>query len=210
MMARIEQWRLDRMNSMIAEGRILRGEWMSTDEDGTERACLLAALSPEAGEEQDHSACPAEVMSTPLAALTPCIDDEVSSDAWPDIVRRYAALAHRWHVLTAADWRRLDYQWRLVALHEALPHDTHGVVQPVIDLCQRAANGESIPAATWASACGIALGVDWAIASTTPKGAWSAVSDDMSSDDRGATCDRMATAILDRLESAIAEREGAR
>jgi hypothetical protein len=43
---------------MIAEGRIVRQQWT----DGHERACLLAALSPEAGRAGDASACPAYVI----------------------------------------------------------------------------------------------------------------------------------------------------
>ena len=39
------QERVARLDTMIAEDRVIRHEWT----DGRERACLLAALSPEAG-----------------------------------------------------------------------------------------------------------------------------------------------------------------
>jgi len=110
--------RLDRLDAMICEGRLLRGTWT----DGRERACLLAALSPECGKAKSPDACPATVMPAWLAELTPWMDDAGSTGAWPGMVRRYAGLARRWHVLDAAAWRRLDYASRAIAVREARSH----------------------------------------------------------------------------------------
>lgn len=93
--------RLERLDAMIRENRIIRCAWTERD-----RACLLAALSPEAGQAQSASACPAEIMPEWLAYLTPWLDDAPSEEAWPALVRRYAALARRWHALDADGWER--------------------------------------------------------------------------------------------------------
>lgn len=94
--------RLDRLDRMIAEGRLLRGQWTQ----GHERACLLAALSPEVAASESARRCPAEVMPPWLAHLTVFVDDEPSAVAWPGIVRRYASLARHWHSLDDAAWER--------------------------------------------------------------------------------------------------------
>ena len=116
------QERCDRLDAMIAEGRVLRGAWVRRDNDGRERACLLAALSPECGAERTPGACPADVMPRWLAEMVPSIDDSGSADAWPEMVRRFASLARRWHVLDDAAWQRLDYTARLIAIGEAEQH----------------------------------------------------------------------------------------
>ena len=100
--------RIDRLDAMIAEGRLIREKWT----EGHDRACLLTALSPEAGAAQSAAACPAELMPMWLAYLTPWLDDAPSAEAWPHIVRRYASLARRWHVLDGRAWDRA----RIVAL----------------------------------------------------------------------------------------------
>ena len=48
------EMRLARLDAMIRENRIIRHVWT----EGHERACLLAALSPETGQEEPASACP--------------------------------------------------------------------------------------------------------------------------------------------------------
>lgn len=126
--------RLKRLDRMVREGTIIRHEWT----DGHDRACLLAALAPECGEARSASACPADVMPMWLAELTPWIDDSGSAKAWPRVVRRYAALAHRWHVLEAASWRRLDYLCRAAALEEHARHVAAGSARgQEIDLARR-------------------------------------------------------------------------
>ena len=112
------QERVSRLNAMIAEDRIIRQRWT----DGHERACLLAALSPETGKAERASACPAHVMPPWLAHLTPWIDDEVSEDAWPGVIRRYAALARRWSALDDAAWERARVASLIAIVGEARLH----------------------------------------------------------------------------------------
>ena len=155
------QQRLDRLDSMRVGGKLIRKQWT----EGQEYACLLAALSPEAGSKESASACPAEVMPPWLAELTPWIDDSGSDAAWPGVIARYADVAHRWHSLTPETWTRLDYAARAICVREAMSHATHeGVLvacRAVLDLCVRASNGdvsdraraeaEAAEAAAWAA-----------------------------------------------------------
>ena len=108
----------DRLDMYIAENRLIRQKWT----DGHDRACLLAALSPECGAAKSSDKCPAELMPPWLARITPWIDDAGSLEAWPGVVRRYAQLGRRWHVLTAEDWTRLDYRVRALCVREAMRH----------------------------------------------------------------------------------------
>jgi hypothetical protein len=116
--------RLDRLDRMIRENRVSRGEWT----EGHDRACLLAALSPEAGAAQSAAACPAELMPPWLAYLTPWLDDAPSEHAWPHIVRRYASLARRWHVLDGRAWDRARIGALLAIVEEARTHASDDAV----------------------------------------------------------------------------------
>jgi hypothetical protein len=140
------QTRLNRLDTFKSEGRIIRHEWEGIDDDGHEVACLLATLSPEAGRRGNPSACPAGVMPAWFANLTPWIDDSGSVAAWPSVVERYAALAHRWHALSADAWVRLHYAVRAAAVSEAMQHTTDAGVLKVCNvslaLCLRAAGGD--------------------------------------------------------------------
>lgn len=142
--------RLANLDTMIAEGRILRRQW-TAEQDGRKLACILAALSPEAGEYRNASACPANVIPSWFAFLTPDINDRVSQVAWPGIIRRYAAVVRRADVLTDEDWRRLDYAARAVALRVALPHAgaSTTVLKRAIALCDRAASGGVVSGPEW-------------------------------------------------------------
>lgn len=94
------QDRVGNLNLHIANGTLIRHDWG----DGHERACLLAAMSPEVAESTNPDSCPAEVMPPWLAQLTVDFDDNGSDAAWPGMVRRYANLASRWHVLSPEGW----------------------------------------------------------------------------------------------------------
>ena len=112
--------RFDRLDTLIADSRLVRSTWVGTDAQGRDTACLLAALSPEAGKAEDARACPADVMPTWLALLTPWLDDSGTVEAWPSVVRRYAALARRWYALDETRWARLHWQTRGIIVREAL------------------------------------------------------------------------------------------
>lgn len=114
--------RVQRLNEMVAEGRIIRNDWVSSDEQGRATACLLAALSPEVAEAETASACPASLMPEWFAYLTPWMDDNCSDTEWPRVIRRYAACAARWSVLDDAAWRRVEIVARRVAVVEAMRH----------------------------------------------------------------------------------------
>src|SRR5678810_579442 len=80
--------RLDKLDRLINEGNLLRNTWTQ----GQERACLLAALSPEVATTEDPIDCPAAVMPAWLANLTPSLDDNGSAEAWPAMVRRLSLI----------------------------------------------------------------------------------------------------------------------
>jgi hypothetical protein len=118
--------RLARLDSAIADGRLIRREWTEAPDDrGRERACLLAMLSPEAAREEDASRCPASVMPTWLAQLTPWIDDSGSDAAWPVLVQRYASLARRWRRLSPEQWDLLAHRVRELCVRELALHMPH-------------------------------------------------------------------------------------
>ena len=152
----MEAERIDRLAAMIREDRLIRGKWTV----GHDRACLLAALSPEAGAAQSAAACPAELMPAWLAYLTPWIDDAPSEHAWPRIVRRYASLARRWHVLDGEAWERAKIGALLAIVEEARAHAGEDAValaaiDGVLGWLRRGApesDREAVANAAWAAA----------------------------------------------------------
>jgi hypothetical protein len=205
----MELSRVDRLDQFITEGRLLRGAW-HREIDGREHACLLVALAPECASEHERD-CPVEVMPAWLAFLTPWLDDAGSSDAWPGVVRRYAALARRWHVLSAEDWVRLDYAVRATILREVRQcHTNLAVTDLVISLCERSAAGEQIPRADWvevqeAATAAMAWPAEWASSASlkaTERTAQAAV------DLNSRMTDRIIDGVLDTIEAAVARGAG--
>jgi hypothetical protein len=198
---------------MIAEGRLIREKWTA----GHGRACLLAALSPEAGAAQSAAACPAELMPPWLAYLTPWLDDAPSADAWPNIVRRYAGLARRWHVLDGRAWDRARIGALIAIVSEARTHTGDDAValaaiDGVLGWLRRGAP-ESDRDAAWAARA-VAADAAYAAraaaraaasASASARAAraaeWEAAED---------ASDRMASGVLDAIEREIAEAEASR
>ena len=161
--------RFDRLDAYIAEGRILRRKWRDTDPDGRERACLLLALAPEVGD-GNIGACPADLLPPWLAHFTPDIDDYVSDDAWPDIIREYARVVRRGvTTLDAAGWRRVQARFMLAVLDEVRRHDTAGAVEPVAALWRRVLAGEEPDKTEWRAAQAAA-----AAAAEAAEAAWAA------------------------------------
>jgi hypothetical protein len=198
---------------MIRENRVSRGEWT----EGHDRACLLAALSPEAGAAQSAAACPAELMPPWLAYLTPWLDDAPSEHAWPHIVRRYASLARRWHVLDGRAWDRARIGALIAIVSEARTHTGDDAValaaiDGVLGWLRRGAP-ESDRDAAWAARA-VAADAAYAAraaaraaasASASARAAraaeWEAAED---------ASDRMASGVLDAIEREIAEAEASR
>jgi hypothetical protein len=188
--------RYDRLDMYIAEDRLIRGAWMGAA-NGRETACLLTALSPEVGERLTASACPSELMPAWMAYVTVWLNDSGSHEAWPGMVRRYATLARRWHVLTPEAWQRLDYAVRGLCVREAIRHTTDtvelAVCSSVVSLCDRAAAAAAAGAAVWATEEAAVWAAKVAAAARAAAGAAG----------RAAAVDRLVGQILDALEAAI-------
>jgi hypothetical protein len=122
--------RIERLNTMVDEDRIIRNRWKGTDKDGRETACLLAALAPEVVEYEDTGTCPAWVMPRWFAHLTPHMDDHGSVEAWPRMVRRYAACASKWVAHDSAAWKRVEIAARRASVVESMATE-----QEVLDAC---------------------------------------------------------------------------
>lgn len=113
----------ERLAKYIDSGRLVRNKWSSgsySSEEGYEYACLLVAMAPRVGDRGDVDMCPVELMPPWFACLVPWLDDVGSKAAWPGLVRRFAGLAARWHVLESRDWCRLELKLRLIALQEMI------------------------------------------------------------------------------------------
>lgn len=145
--------RFDRLDRMISEGRVIRGQWT----DGKERACLLVAISPEAGEKQSVSACPVSLIPEWLAHLTPSMDDNGSQEAWPAFIKRYASVVRRASKsLDSPTWRRVEYRVKILSVQKAMSHTTDAAVlaacKTVIDLCSNVINNSEPSSDEWSAA----------------------------------------------------------
>jgi len=149
-----------RFETFEREGRLLRGQWTSTDAWGRALACWLAALSSEVAADKDASACPASLLWPWLAHLTVWLDDAGSEDTWPDRTRRYGAMLRSLARLT--DEQReaigplLDYRVRAACVREAMRYIDSGqalaACETVAVLCERAGRGERVSEKEWTEA----------------------------------------------------------
>ena len=213
---------ITKLNQYITEGRLIRNAWTDLDNQGRETACLLAAMSPEVAARENASACPASIMPKWLAYLTPWMDDAGSDEVWPSMVRRYAAVAARWHVLTNETWQRLDYTARRIALEDCLPlaGGAAPAVERVIALLRRAEAGAAVAGRQWAAARSAARAAAWAAAGAAAEAAARATAG-AAGDSAGASAwaawaaawaaeaaaDRIAAAILTAIENACDKAE---
>jgi len=150
---------LERFDTFMREGRIIRSAWTGTDAKGRETACLLAALSADVAKKESPEACPASDMWPWLAHLTPWIDDAGSADKWPGVIQRYGEIARKLHRLDDAAGRRLNYTMRKIALDEAARHFDHDkfpnvakAIATVNQLLVRAIKNDVAPEQDWAAA----------------------------------------------------------
>ena len=194
--------RFGRLETMLAEGRVIRNNWTDTDA-GRERACLLAAISPEVGSEQSAAACPAWLLPSWFAELTPPMDDNGSSEAWPGMVSRYAAVVRRAaETLTAEQWGRLLHRTLAICVREAVSHAKNETAtracQTVIKLCDRAGRGEAINESEWRTAAWAARAAEAEAAAA----AWAAEAEAAAEAAAArAAWDRMTAAVLDAIEA---------
>lgn len=213
---------MSRILELLDEGRLIRKSWTGTDDQGRETACLLAALSPEVARNKAAEACPASIMPQWLAHLTPWMDDIGTLEAWPGMVRRYADLADRWHVLTDADWTRLDWTARRVAVEFCIPFAKGALtaVTNVLGLLRRAESGDTpsgkefnralkaADAARRTTRLNMAAAAAAAADDLRAESVWSTVNCAMQSavvwED---AVDTLTASILDAIEAAIVARE---
>ena len=185
----------------LEEGTLIRNAWTGTDDRGRKTACLLAALSPEVEREKTAAACPAEIMPSWLAHLTPWMDDAGTLEAWPGMVRRYADLASRWHVLSDADWKRVEFTTLRIIVESVAPFAGQALpaVEEVLTLLRRAERGDVAPQLDWTKAAEAAA--TWATWEAT-RAAWAEAA-------WAASADTITAAILDAINAAILAKETA-
>ena len=151
------------LDTTIRENRLIRYQWTIP----TNKVGNLFVFSPRYLPRllRRVDACPASVMPLWLAHITPWIDDAGTKERWMPFVRRYAAVAKRWHVLDAEEWTRLEYQVRALAVREAALHISNDytdaakvrkVCETSAALCDRRAAGEEVSTAEWGAAYGAA------------------------------------------------------
>jgi hypothetical protein len=201
---------LARLGAYRTSGRLIRGKWGGV-ENGQEVACLLAALSPEAGEARDPSGCPAELLDPWFASITVWFDDTGSEDAWPMMVARYGPVVRKLMSLPTERRARLDYGARAIIVREAMRHTTDAQVfaacEAVAALCEGVAAGQprdDVAFKTAARAAARAATDGWAIVDPA---AWAAAHAEWSARAGaeamgGAKTDQITTAIFDMIECA--------
>lgn len=144
--------RINRLETFHKEGRLIRFEWTSENE-GRECACLLAAFSPEVGREEYARACPEAAMPLWLACLTPDIDDEISLPAWDGFIARYVAVLPKLLRLPPERLARLGYATRAVVVRESRRYKAGtsalAEIDAVLVLLDRAAKGELVSEEEW-------------------------------------------------------------
>jgi hypothetical protein len=166
--------RFNRLDRMIKQGKMIRQSWNDFTQ-GEERACLLAAISPEAGEKQTSEACPTSVLPAWFAYLTPSMDDNGTLDAWPAFIKRYAMVVRKASsVLDAAGWRRAEARVKALGVEEAMRHTTDQTVlkvcADVVALHHRVVNGGTVSGKEYAAAWSVAESAR----SAAESAAWSA------------------------------------
>jgi len=167
---------VDLLDSAVAADTVIRGEWTRT-EDGRERACLLASLSPVCGVERTSMACPASVLPGWFAECVPWLDDCGSEAAWPEMIRTFADLLRDSVDAEPALWERLNLHWRRGALAETMAHTYDlaalGICAEVAAMLDAELAGEQIDSEAWESARGDAWAAPapataaWAAAAST-------------------------------------------
>ena len=132
------------IETVMAEGRLIRHEWSGTDAAGRQLLCLYTAFADDPNA-RPHT-CPATLCPAWLAHLLPWINDAGSVAAWPAMVARVARLAPKFSSLSP------EVEWRVRALcvREAMRHTDDALVLAVCEriaqLCERRGRGEDTAA----------------------------------------------------------------
>jgi hypothetical protein len=209
---------VQRLNAHIESGTLIRNAWTGTDAEGRATACLLAAMVPQCGESLSSDPCPAGVMPSWLARLTPDLDDRGSLEAWPAMVKRFASLAARWHALDAAAWLRVRFTFLGAVVREAASHTKNpralAVCERVALLCDgvvttgiidaKAFDDAQAAAAAEAEAAGAA---SWAARAAAEEAAARAAAAEAeaeaAAEEAVASWDRMTATLFDAIEAEL-------
>jgi hypothetical protein len=106
----------DNIISYLRDGRLVQNTWTREDQ-GPHVACLLGA----AGNYQSTQDCPATLMPRWLAECTVTLYDGLpQEDANGDLVRRYADMMRRWHVLTPDRWDNVHRAFLVRCIDQAV------------------------------------------------------------------------------------------
>jgi hypothetical protein len=147
-LARLEQYR--------STGRLIRHTWTGELADGRDTACLLAALSEEAGRAKSVEACPAELLDPWFANLTQWFDDAGSDAAWPGMVARYGAVVRKLMSLPLERRMKIEYASRAIIVREVMRHtmdaEVLSVCEIVASLSESVADGSPRDEAAFAKA----------------------------------------------------------
>lgn len=104
---------MSKVLEFLEAGKLLRNDWG----DGRETACLYSAIVLGA---RSTNNCPSGVMPQWMADLTPWIDDAGTDEKWRWFVVRYAHAQEEWHVLSDAQWVRINQLFRAECVRVAL------------------------------------------------------------------------------------------
>jgi hypothetical protein len=106
----------DNIISYLRDGRLVQNAWTREDQ-GHHVACLLGA----AGNYHSTQDCPATLMPRWLAECTVTLYDGLpQEDANGDLVRRYADMMRRWHVLTPDRWDNVHRAFLVRCIDQAV------------------------------------------------------------------------------------------
>ena len=219
--------RVTRFETMLAEGRLLRGEWHAT-RGGSEYACYAASLFPEANG-GDLGLCPSGIMWPWLIRLLPWLDDAGRKDAasWAAKTLRVGAMLRGLASLTelqrAALGQPLDYQARALCVREAMQHtkdrEVLAACETVVALCDRAGSGDMPSKDQWEAAREAAAWAAWEAAReawAAAAAAWAAAAAPARAAREAARAareasaeERLIDAILTCIESSISEAAAA-
>lgn len=211
----MKQLNTDRYFEYLEQGRLLRGKWNSTDEEGRHTACMLAALAPNGETWNGPENCPANLLAPWFAELIPMIDDKGSDEAWPEMAKRMGHVLRGVYRLSAEDWDRLKFETLKIAVAEAKSHTSEARAiescDHVLGLIERWLSGDKPSQQEWRDAADAAYAAAAAAAyaaadaaAYAADAAYAAVYDAA----YAAAWDRMTDQILTQFERATDDKSG--
>lgn len=145
---------MESIEQIAAEGRIIRGRWSDTDEQGRHLLCLYTALAGDPYARPET--CPADLCPRWLAHLLPWMDDAGTEAAWPSVVARVVALAPRLGEIQGEVSDRLFSRCLAHIVREAMSHtEDSGAIEACTDvlaLLERHGSGGVVTHEEWKAA----------------------------------------------------------